>query len=179
MLDNELIKAFYPIIKQGFIDLGLLNVIVRQAYQPVQQGTETSPSVYFFKLFDKRYGSPEKLSFYDVGDDQNKQIYRQLYETTFQVSALSAQDPRNTNSLTSSDLVNLTSEILQLDSAIQQLEQNEIGILRITDIRNTMFTDDRGQFEESPSFDFTLRHIQDRLLDIDYISTIESGLYRV
>lgn len=179
MLDNQLIKIFYPIIKQGFIDFGLGSVIVRQSYQPTQQGTETTPSVYFFKVSDKRYGSPAKDSFYDSGLDEQKQVYRQLYETTFQISALAAQDPKDTNSLTASDLVNITSEILQLDSTIEELKDNDVGILRITDIRNPIFTDDRDQFEESPSFDFTLRHFQDREFTIDYVSTIEGQIYNV
>jgi hypothetical protein len=179
MFDNQLIKIFYPIIKQGFVDFGLGSVIVRQAYQPTQQGTESDPAVHFFKISDKRYGSPYKYSFHNFLENQQHQIYRQLYETTFQISALSAQNPKDMNSLTASDLVNITSEILQLDSTIKELKSNNVGILRISDIRNPIFVDDRDQFEESPSFDFTLRHFQDRDSIIDFVTEIDGNIYNI
>ena len=174
MLDNQLIQIFYPIITQGLVDYGIPDVSVRQANQPSQTGTLSTNFVSFFKVLDKRYGWNKRLGYYDVDSEVYRHIEEQLYESTFQVNAYAVQNPDDINSLTASDIINTVSEIFQSDKTIQQLIDNNVGILKISDIRNAPFTDDREQFEYSPSFDFTLRHIQERSIISDYITDIES-----
>lgn len=173
MLDNQLIKLFLPIITQGLIDYNISGVAVRQAYQPEQTSTPSSPFISFFKVSDERYGWNKRLDYYDFDDDQYKHIESQIYETTFQVNAYAIQDPADINSLTASDILNTVSEILQSDSTVQQLVSSDVGILRVTDIRNVPWVDDRDQFEYSPSFDFTLRHIQERVTLTNFVTEID------
>jgi len=54
--DNDLIRVFLPILQTGVIAAGYTNVLVKQANQPTQQGINASPTVYFFKVSNKRYG---------------------------------------------------------------------------------------------------------------------------
>lgn len=178
MLDNELIQVFYPILMNGFIDYGI-TIKIRQSFQPTQTGTETNPVLTFFKVSDKRYGWQRKFSYWDEDLLEMKHLERQIYESTFQISGLSAQDPTKINSLTSSDLVNTASSIIQSDATIDELKKNGVGILRVTDIRNTPFSDDRDQFEFSPSFDVILRHIQERTISVPDITLIEQRIYKV
>lgn len=84
----------------------------------------------------------------------------QQYASTFQLSALSTQDPANIESLTASDIANLAAYVLQNSMTIAALEAQGVGILRIPQVRNPYFTDDRQRYEASPSFDFTLTHKQ-------------------
>lgn len=87
-------------------------------------------------------------------------IQEQAYETTFQVSGLSTQDPANPNQLTASDIVNYASAIMQSGTTVASIEAQGVGVLKVSDIRNPYFSDDRVRYEASPSFDFTLTHKQ-------------------
>ena len=86
--------------------------------------------------------------------------YIQQYETTFQLTALATQNPANTTSITASDILNYAASVLQNMTTIQTLENSNVGILKIGDVRNPYFSDDRQRYEASPSFDFTLTHKQ-------------------
>lgn len=179
MLDNDLIRAFLPILTQGLIDYGIGSVTVRQAYQPTQTGTESLPVITFFKVSDSRPPWAKKIDFYDFSDDQYKHEERQVYETVFQMNSLSAQNPTDANSLTASDILNTALAVMQSDTTIQQLKNQEIGILRVSDIRNVPFVDDRDQYEYSPSFDFTLRHLQQRTSPTDFITDFDQNIFPI
>jgi hypothetical protein len=154
--DNQLIQIFLPIIQNGLTADGFLNVIVKQSNQPTQQGINTSSTVYFFKVASKRYGF---LGRYDKWkNSQMTHTEVQYMETTFQVSALVLQYPITPNQYTASDLVYEVSSIMQSDNTRDILNKSGIGILRVTDLLNPYFLDDRDQFEASPSFDFVLTY---------------------
>ena len=154
--DNQLIQIFLPIIQNGLVSDGFNNVIVKQSNQPTQQGINTSPTVYFFKVSSKRYGF---LGRYDKWtNSQMTHTEVQYMEATFQVSALVLQYPTTPNQYTASDLVYEVSSIMQSDNTRDILNNSGIGILRITDLLNPYFLDDRDQFEASPSFDFVLTY---------------------
>jgi len=70
-------------------------------------------------------------------------IETQFYETTFQVAAWSIQDPSILDSVTASDLANIVAGIMQSDSARLTLADNDIGILRVTDVTNPYFVDEK------------------------------------
>lgn len=183
MLDNELIVLFRGVILAGLAERGLTDVVVKQANQPTQQGANTGRTVYFFKLDDVRYGTPHSNAYFDTAEQKEKLRYVQVYETTFQIEALVRQIPQEPVDImqyTASDLVNVVAEILQSDSAIQSFIDADVGILRITNIRNTYFVDDRGQHEAVPSFDFTLTHKQIYVKEIGKIDrTITTTIYEV
>jgi E217 gateway protein gp29 len=178
VLDNDLIKAFLPLINSGLIARGFADVVVRQSYQPTQQGADTGPAVYFFKVSDHRYGFPRRDSDWNIINSQMVHTETEIYETTFQISALITQDPSDTNSITASDLVNTVAAIMQSDSTVDSLNAQNIGILRVTAIRNPIFLDDRDRNEASPSFDFTLTHKQINIINIDTM-TVGFAVYEV
>lgn len=157
MTDNELIRLFLPIIQNGLISAGYVDVVVKQFNQPTQQGINTTPTVYFQKIGDHLYGSPRRSDIWNKILEQIDHVESQIYETTFQIQALVLQNPANP-SYTASDLVSFVSHLLQSDRTLEILNAATVGIYRITDIRNPYFVDDRDQFEASPSFDFTLTH---------------------
>ena len=82
------------------------------------------------------------------------------YITTFQASALATQNPADTESLTASDILNLAAYVLQSGATIAALEEQGVGILAISQVRNPYFADDRVRYEASPSFDFQISHKQ-------------------
>lgn len=156
MTDNQLIQLFLPIIQVGLIADGFPNVVTKQANQPTQQGINTSPTVYFYKVASKRYGFLGRWDKWDAVTSKMVHTESQYYETTFQVSALVRQFPITPNQYTASDLVNEVASIMQSDNTRDILNASGVGILRVKDISNPYFVDDRDQFEASPSFDFVL-----------------------
>lgn len=178
MTDNELISLFLPIIQSSLISSGYVDVVVKQFNQPTQQGINTTPTVYFSKIGDHRYGSPRRSDTWNETLNRIDHVETQIYETTFQVQALVLQSPANP-SYTASDLVNEVAHIMQSDRTISILTAAQVGIYRITDIRNPYFTDDRDQFEASPNFDFTLTHRQIRLSTTPKVDDINPGIYPI
>lgn len=249
MLDNALIRLFLSVIRANQTIAGIPNLVVKQSFQPTQQGVNTVPTAYFSKLFDKRLGYPYRpntwnqtpastftgsitgkvLTVTDVAsgavaigqvlsgtgiDDSaliiiglgsgigdvgtyflnqgfslssqtingipGEQIMTtQQYETTFQIMALSTQYPETPNAYTASDIVNAVAYCLQCDSAIETLENQGVGVLRVTDVRNPPFIDDRDRYEFGPSFDFTLTHKQIITNTIPVLETEEIAIYSI
>ena len=156
--DNTLIQLFLPIINAGLISDGYSGVIVQQSNQPTMQGINTSPSIYFFKMHSKRYGY---LGRYDAWDSDTSEMVHtesQYYESTWQFAALVLQSPLTPDQYTASDLVDEVASIIQSDNTRQILNASGIGMLRISDIVNPYFQDDRDNFEASPSFDVTFTY---------------------
>lgn len=156
MTDNQFIQLFLPIIQAGLLADGFTGVDVKQNNQPTAQGANTIPTIYFFKVNTVRFGFLGRRDVWDDGIDTMIHTESQYYETTFQVCAWVRQNPKTPNQYTASDLVNEVASILQSDNTLSTLNDSGIGILRIRDLTNPYFVDDRDQFEASPSFDFIL-----------------------
>lgn len=156
MTDNQMIQLFLPVIKAGLQTDGFTNVIVKQANQPTQQGINTGPTVYFYKISNKRYGFLGRLDVWDSNASEMVHTESQYYETTWQVSALVLQSPKTPNQYTAADLVNEVASIMQSDNTRAILNNAGVGILRIIELPNPYFVDDRDQFEASPSLEFVL-----------------------
>jgi hypothetical protein len=187
------------------IEADTVVVPVLQAYQPTMQGVNTAPALYIHKIGDRRVGSPRRNSKWVTtysqlatesdqgiatesgigiaadGTQQSSMVHTetQRYETTFQLSALATQDPSTPMQLTASDLVNFAAAVVQSDAFIEAIEAQGVGVLKIFDIRNPYFTDDRGQFEASPSFDFVLCHNQTLISQVPVLISETFKIYPV
>lgn len=177
--DNDLIRLFRPIIQAGLVAQGYSNVDVIQSNQPTQQGIPSTPTVYFFKVGDKRFGFLGREDIWDAPASTMRHVETQYYETTFQVSALVLINPQNTNQYTASDLVNAVAAIMQSDKTRAILNAADVGILRVLSVNNPYFIDDRDQFEAAPFFEFTLVHQQVLEDTTPIVEGIELEIYRV
>lgn len=92
------------------------------------------------------------------GKFQMRSVEEQAWQSTYQVNALSVQNPNDVNQLTASDIVRAVRAILQSSATIDLLQKSGVGILYVRQIRNTPFVDDRERNEFNPSFDFALTH---------------------
>lgn len=158
---------------------GMASVKMARNFQPRQHGTSSGPYVYFYKLGDKRYGSPARKDQYApiTGDFQH--VETQVYESTYQFSAWIPQDPTNTNGLTESDILNAVSGIIQSDAILSAFQAQGVGVLRVTDVRNPYIVDDHDQFEAVPSFDVVLTHKRQRVVTIPAVTAYEANISRV
>lgn len=161
--DNTLIQLFLPIIQANLITDGFTTTVVKQFNQPSQQGINTVPTVYFQKIHNKRFGLLRREEKWDSIAMDFVHTESQYYETTFQVNALVLQDPTDLTIPTASDLVNEVACIMQSSSTLDTLKAQGVGILRVSEITNPYFTDDRDNFEASPSFDFVLVYLNKRV----------------
>lgn len=177
--DNQIIQIFLPIINNALIADGFPEVIVKQANQPTQQGIDTPPTVYFFKVANKRYGWLGRDDVWDGMSSTMVHTETQYIESTWQLTALVLQSPATPNQYTASDLINEVASIMQSDNTRTILNNSGIGILRITDIRNPYFVDDRDNFEASPSFDFVLTYENIRTSVNPIISTFITNIVPV
>jgi hypothetical protein len=160
MLDNELIAMVISTVIAQEEVAGIPGLPIKQAMQPTQQGANTQPTAYLHKIGDRRVGFPRKSDEWDAMKSVMVHTELQKYETTFQISTLATQNPKTPQQYTASDVLNLIAYILQSAATVAAFEGRGVGILRVTDVRNPYFLDDRQRFEASPNLDFTLTHSQ-------------------
>lgn len=163
----------------GLAAQGITGVSIKQAFQPTNQGMNSGPTLYLHKLGDHRYGYLNRTDVWDAAHSQMVHTERQIYETMFQCTALSIQDPTNINGTTASDLANAAVSIMQSDVTVNALLAQSIGIYRVTDVRNPYFVDDKQRYEANPSFDFTLQHEQIIVTTTPQITSFDFNLKRV
>lgn len=156
--DNDVIRVFLPLLNAALAASAFAPVTVVQSYQPTQQGVESDPQVYFFKVGHKRYGFLGRIDQWNEVDQQMEHIESQWIESQWQISALIRQNPATPNQFTAADLVNEVAAIFQSDTIRLALLNEGIGILRIENVSNPYFVDDYENFEASPSFTFTLTY---------------------
>lgn len=171
--DNEVLIVLIKLLRNN------LPYKILQKYQPHQQGTPSEPFLTIYKIFSKRYGYPENRSVYDETNDEFITTRSQWTEATFQLGGKAVQDPADIDSLTSSDIVQMASDVLQSPETRQTLLQSEIGILRIQDIRHLYFVDDRDRHEQDPSFDFVLTYKRVSQLITPAVTTFDTAISRV
>lgn len=158
-------------------------VAVKQKYQPTQQGAKVGPVLYVFKVGDTRRGWVQRKDVYDPDADEGRGAFRHLesqwYETTFQCSALSRQDPADPNSVTASDLASAGCDIMQSDAMMGRLRLSGVGVLRVDAVRNPYFVDDAERNEADPSFDFVVTHKRETIDMVPVVESVEFNFARV
>lgn len=157
MLDNALIDLVASQLESASTAAGW-NYVVLQKDQPSQEGIPTAPTIFFEKLFDHQYGFPIVNDEYQATPNNFSQTETQVEETTFQISALVPQDPTDLTLPTASDVVKYLKRYIQSRKSIAIFWTHQVGMLRVTEVRNPYFVDDRDRFEATPSFDFVVIH---------------------
>ena len=186
MTDKELEALFVARLDAMMPEDPVLSVIpgltVAAGFQTRQQGKNDDACVYFFKIGDKRYGwKASKNTFVapvppdPVGTMTHTET--QLYESTFQFMALAPQGPDSVT--TESDILNLVAGIIASDANLAALQAQGVGILRVTDVRNPYFTDDRDRFVASPSFDVVFTHKRVRVSTDPVLVKYDAAVFRV
>lgn len=174
-------KAMVALIMAQVLPRMTAGVALARNFQPRLQGAATGPIVYFTKITDRRYGWNRRSDVVDAPalDLTFTHTEAQLYETTYQFTALVPQDPAATTELTESDVLNAVSAIIQSDGLMAAFRTAGVGVQRVTDVRNPYFVDDRERFEASPSFDVVLTHYRSVTATIPGVVTYETNFNRI
>lgn len=161
--DNALIDLLATQLEAAVLHGGW-SFIVEQKDQPTQQGVPSEGAVFFQKIQDRPYGSPMIRKVSNFPTMTFTEHNDQWYETTFQISALVTQNPENLTLPTASDVANYVKMYLASRASRMVLMQQNVGILRVTQVRDPAFQNDRERFEYHPNFDLTLTY--QRTIDI-------------
>lgn len=158
MRDVDLIDLIATRIETALAAINHASVPVLQKHQPNQQGIPTGPSIWLYKMFDHPYGWPSVKLKYD--SIQNLYVERevQLYNSTFQISALWPQTPGDDTLPTASDVLNYLQRYLTSRASIKLWKDNEASIFKIMMATNPAFMDDQSQHEYHPNFQIVFNH---------------------
>lgn len=164
MRDNPLAIAIRETLVEILVGR-LVSAQVIQAYQPTQQGLEPGNVIYYQHLpMDRRYGWPQMIDRWNEEDQQFEHVESQQMESTFQFTATAEeQDPANDAQWTPGDLLKAAAAAFQSDLALELLRARGVGVERVTTVRIGYPENDRGQFEQTPSFDVVFTHRDDTL----------------
>lgn len=180
MNENALFTALFGIITPAVTATsGMSAVVGKQSYQPTQQGVPEGPVYYLSRLFDKRYGYLRRDDEWNEATSTMVHTETQVMESTFQVDALWTQDPAVPAQLTAGDLVRRISSIMQSDATRAALKAAGVAVLRVQEIRNPKFANDKDRFQASPSFDFTVQWTLTTVTTTPHIDAYEAAIYRV
>lgn len=177
MLDNQLYQLMRQLLTVQAPPRGIVGGIYVQRYQPTQQGRNTDRTILMHKILDKRVGSAKVEQKYIAGVLVDR-IETQSMESTFQFTV--TQPPAMADAdLTHDDVLKITAATMQGQDAQQFLIANGASILRISDIRNTFYINDRGQFEPNPSFDAVIKHNDVFVNGVPYFDTFTFDVFAV
>ena len=162
MLDYQLFQLIKPAVDAALN----ANAIVTQdglgmtkSYSPTPQGVMTDIQVFCQKLpSDQRYGWTGRKDVWNADTGSFDHAETQIYVSAFQMGATVLMDPKTPSQLSASDILQIVSAALSNQKTIETFNANDVGILRITDIRIMWFKNDRDNYQMSPSFDFYLTH---------------------
>jgi len=157
--------------------MGAVNLV--NSFMPDQQGAPDYPLALFYPVTSKRYGYQKKTDTFNEDDEDFDHTESWILERTIQVSAWVKQDPADLAQMTSFDVVNAIAGFLMSEPFRLSLLASGIGIIRITDIRQTQFKDEHEQYVENPSFDFTVNYMQTLEMKVPTISDITDTIIRV
>jgi hypothetical protein len=179
MTDNDRFKILLPLITAGLVARGVAGAAVLQKPQADQQGVPSGISVYLTIIAPIPRGHVRRDTV--VNDDLNTMTETELqtWEVTYQVNAMSIQDPANVNQLTASDILKVVRQTIQSSAFISSIKAEGLGILRVNELRNTPFVNDKDRYEYSPSFDFTLTHDELYTVAAPVVETVEHNIKRV
>jgi len=179
MLDNVLIPLIINAITVGEAAANIAGTPIVAAFQPTLEGVNSQPTAYLYKVADERVGYVARTDVWDKVNSVMVHTETQQYATTFQISALSQQNPATPTQYTASDILNLIASILQSSTTIATLEAQDVGILHIADVRNPYFMDDYERYEAAPSLDIVLTHKQVIVTQTPVVSEIEFQILEV
>lgn len=162
MTDNEVLSHLLSALSTGLNDNGFPSPLIKQAYQPNQQGIEAGPAWYIHRLSTHKYGHPGRVQVKNEANNNFDVTETRILESTYQITAYSRPaDPVANPDLTlpnSFDMADVAAAVVESTAFSDTIREQGIRVYRVTDIREPYFTNDSDQNELSPNFDFTVTY---------------------
>lgn len=157
MKDNDLAVFLGQVIDEAMTMMGIEPNAVQKPL-PDQQGTPDTPTIFFERMFDLPYGSPQNRWSFDESARSFDQEEVQVVLTNIQFSARFKQDPSNIDLPTPPDVAARLLQFILSRYCIAKFRAQGLSFFRVTEITNDKFENDYNQFESFPSFTLTICH---------------------
>ena len=152
----------------------------KMRWQSTQQARPSEPTVFFANIGVVRYGWPGKNSRWIDAQQKMLDVEEWRSEMTVQVSAQLPQDAvYDVGSITPNDAVQTIAAVMQNDGWLQAIKAYGMQVLRISQIRNMPYKNDRDQWEYVPMFDAVLCYTDITTAEGKLISQFEFKMYPV
>lgn len=163
MLENQLHALIRTTLLAGFAGMpGYMDVQVKRAQQPMTVGANTAPTIYAQTIIPaRRVGWLGRKDRDLLGIDLSH-TETQWLETTLQLNGLAWRPPTAIDLPSAADITAAAASILQSDAGLAAMGAQRVRPLRITEVRQIYFVNERDQYEANPSFDIVLSHVQIR-----------------
>lgn len=178
MKEEELATLVRAQLIAGLARYGVTGIPVLQGYSTVNEG-RMDAAIYFWPLPDAPEGWQYRRHVTDPETLLMTTEETQVIASTFQVSPFIPLDPGSPPTHTAKDIATLCRMVVQSQPFIRAMTRSKVGVRLPTLIRNPKFVNDRDQYEDNPSFDFTVTHKQVIIQDTDSITRIEVDIRRV
>lgn len=181
--ENQVWKDVIGIVSQWTQSNGLSAWSVKQGHQPQIVSIE-SQLILVDRIASNRYGWQADKTHYDSTKDQMENRVCYLTDMIFQLSFFKRRNPEKDtlSTLTSSDVANSLLTYLMSRAGLSAFRALGYGLLRTTELREPVFSDDNDSYQRYPNFDITLNFPQILATDIgaiksenDVIPTIIKG----
>lgn len=103
----------------------------------------------------------------------------QNQQDTYQIQCYTPNDPSNATQQTATDLAEIIRMILQSPQYIAGLQAQGIGMQRPTDVKPLVFKNEADQYEDYPTFEFTVSYKSSIVLPENEITSIDPDIHEV
>ena len=172
--EEELFTLIFTTLRDGFALRSVTDIEFAQAYQPTQQGQPTGPLVSVYSLGAHRYGSSRRVDNYDPEEHAFVHSEKQKWTEEFQIQATATRPQRSPR-----DICQVASAIMQSDFAMQRFQAAGVGILRVTDMPNPVYSSDKDRHEFAPHFTLTVTYDRVDEYKEPVAESIEPRIHRV
>jgi hypothetical protein len=178
MVDYDLIVLIIARINAAQAALGY-SYEVTKAVQPTQQGASTQSTIYYQKLWDIPYGFPMTSYSFNSENQIENEITTQLVESTFQIATFVNEIPGDPTIPTASDVLNSLQRYLSSQTNLRVMQSSGVNMLRIRNVTNQYFDNDRSQYQPMPTLEWTLTHQNSITSPVPFTSTVNATIYNV
>lgn len=179
MSEADIWKLIIAVLRAGLDAQGFPLIKIKQSFQPIKHGSSNDDVVYLFKVTSRQYGFQNNKKVYNAGNANFDVVENKIMEPTFQLTAQIVRDITDEDQLTSYDIADKCASIMQSSKTIKELKKSDVGILRVTDVRNPYALDDKDQFNQDPSFDFVLTYTQGLISTEPAADAVEPNIKQV
>lgn len=165
MDENQLLIALLALLDSGIasyvanpLNTRLLpeGLTSQRAFLSRQGDTPEGPAIIVNRTLTRMIGYPRRRS--RQTDSGWVKTQGQRYESTYHIEALVPQSPAEPTAMSEADVLNVARFILTCDAALVAFRSQNVGLLRVTEIRSNYIEDDKDQNEDVPFFEITFTH---------------------
>lgn len=174
--ENDLWRIVTRLAQAGVASCA--GVLVKRAFQPTSQAHGQEPLLLLHRYGSRRYGfQGQRYEYRPDGNGGVKLIKVEVWhkEDTYQAYALVDRAPED-EGFTAKDLLEHLGGYLQSDEGLRALKAEGLGILRISEIIETQYEDDKDTFKISFSLRFTLAYRQETESEIPAVTSIDGKI---